>query len=193
MQGVIRATAVIRWISALTAPPPSTKSADNLSLHISGVSHGLFSSGSGLNAAATNLDVIGNNIANSPHTALNQARPLLPICLPVRSGTGGKSCRYHSGLYRWHDHNTGRGLDVAISQNGFFRLVEATVRCSTAVTDNLSWMKIVTGEYARFTADGLPGNRYAADIQQGANPTNISIPNTLMAAKLPPRRRCRST
>lgn len=41
---------------------------------------------SGLNAAATNLDVIGNNIANS---ALNQARPLLPICLPVRKWDWG--------------------------------------------------------------------------------------------------------
>ena len=38
---------------------------------------------SGLNAAATNLDVIGNNIA------LNQARPLLPICLPVRKWDWG--------------------------------------------------------------------------------------------------------
>ncbi len=44
---------------------------------------------SGLNAAATNLDVIGNNIANSPPTALNQARPLLPICLPVRKWDWG--------------------------------------------------------------------------------------------------------
>ncbi len=59
---------------------------------------------SGLNVAATNLDVIGNNIANSATTALNQARPLLPICLPVRKWDWGKSCWYHSGLYRWHDH-----------------------------------------------------------------------------------------
>lgn len=44
---------------------------------------------SGLNAAATNLDVIGNNIANPPPTALNQARPLLPICLPVRKWDWG--------------------------------------------------------------------------------------------------------
>lgn len=46
---------------------------------------------SGLNVAATNLDVIGNNIANSAisPTALNQARPLLPICLPVRKWDWG--------------------------------------------------------------------------------------------------------
>ncbi len=44
---------------------------------------------SGLNAAATNLDVIGNNIANSATYGLNQARPLLPICLPVRKWDWG--------------------------------------------------------------------------------------------------------
>ena len=36
---------------------------------------------SGLNAAATNLDVIGNNIANSAPMVLNPVLRLLQICL----------------------------------------------------------------------------------------------------------------
>ncbi len=44
---------------------------------------------SGLNAAATNLDVIGNNIANSATYGFKSVRPLLPICLPVRKWDWG--------------------------------------------------------------------------------------------------------
>ncbi len=60
---------------------------------------------SGLNAAATNLDVIGNNIANSATYGFKSGTAsFLPICLPVRKWDWGKSCRYHPGLYRWHDY-----------------------------------------------------------------------------------------
>lgn len=38
---------------------------------------------SGLNAAATNLDVIGNNIANSATYGFKSGTASLPICLPV--------------------------------------------------------------------------------------------------------------
>ena len=44
---------------------------------------------SGLNAAATNLDVIGNNIANSATYGFKSGTPLLPICLPVRKWDWG--------------------------------------------------------------------------------------------------------
>ena len=50
---------------------------------------------SGLNAAATNLDVIGNNIANSATYGFEIRHGL--FCRYVcrfESGTGGKSCRY---------------------------------------------------------------------------------------------------
>lgn len=74
---------------------------------------------SGLNAAATNLDVIGNNIANSATYGFKSGTASLPICLPVRKWTGGKSCWYHLDFTDGTTTNTGRGLDVAISQNGF--------------------------------------------------------------------------
>ena len=40
---------------------------------------------SGLNAAAKNLDVIGNNVANCQHgRASSSRRPSLPMCMPIR-------------------------------------------------------------------------------------------------------------
>ncbi len=60
---------------------------------------------SGLNAAATNLDVIGNNIANSATYGFKSGTAsFADMFAGSKVGLGGKSCRYHSGLYRWHDH-----------------------------------------------------------------------------------------
>ncbi len=74
---------------------------------------------SGLNAAATNLDVLATISPTLPPTALNQARPLFRYVCRFESGTGGKSCWYHSDFTDGTTTNTGRGLDVAISQTVF--------------------------------------------------------------------------
>ncbi len=72
---------------------------------------------SGLNAAATNLDVIGNNIANS---ATYGFRPLCRYMFAgSKSGTWGKVAGITQDFTDGTTTNTGRGLDVAISQNGF--------------------------------------------------------------------------
>ncbi len=39
---------------------------------------------SGLNAAARNLDVIGNNVANANTVGAKSARPSSPTCTPIR-------------------------------------------------------------------------------------------------------------
>lgn len=44
---------------------------------------------SGLNAAATNLDVIGNNIANSATYGFKSGTASFAICLPVRKWDWG--------------------------------------------------------------------------------------------------------
>lgn len=81
---------------------------------------------SGLNAAATNPMLLATISPTPPPTALNQARPLLPICLPVRKWDWGvKVAGITQDFTDGTTTNTGRGLDVAISQNGFFRLVDS--------------------------------------------------------------------
>lgn len=91
---------------------------------------------SGLNAAATNLDVIGNNIANSATYGFKSGTAsFADMFAGSKVGLGVKlpvSPDFTDGTTT----NTGRGLDVAISQNGFSVWWTATVRCSTAVTDN---------------------------------------------------------
>ncbi len=74
---------------------------------------------SGLNAAATNLDVIGNNIANSATYGFKSGTAsFADMFAGSKVGLGVK----WRGLPDFTDGtttNTGRGLDVAISQNGF--------------------------------------------------------------------------
>ena len=80
--------------------------------------------------------------------------------------------------------NTGRGLDVAISQNGFFRLVDSNGSVFYSrngqfkLDENRNLVNMQGLQLTGYPATGTPPT-----IQQGANPTNISIPNTLMAAK----------
>lgn len=140
---------------------------------------------SGLNAAATNLDVIGNNIANSATYGFKSGTA--SFCRYVcrfESGTGGKSCRYHSGLYRWHDHQHRAWSGRCYQPERFFRLVDSNGSVFYSRNGQFKLMKTVT----RVNMQGLQLTGYPATgtpptIQQGANPTNISIPNTLMAAK----------
>ena len=60
---------------------------------------------SGLNAAATNLDVIGNNIANSATYGFKSGTAsFADMFAGSKVGLGVKVAGTHSGLYRWHDH-----------------------------------------------------------------------------------------
>ncbi|SQC93993.1 Flagellar hook protein flgE [Cedecea neteri] len=80
--------------------------------------------------------------------------------------------------------NTGRGLDVAISQNGFFRLVDSSGSVFYSrngqfkLDENRNLVNMQGLQLTGYPATGTPPT-----IQQGANPVGLSVPNTLMAAK----------
>lgn len=81
---------------------------------------------SGLNAAATNLDVIGNNIANSATYGFKSGTAsFADMFAGSKVGLGVKVAGITQDFTDGTTTNTGRGLDVAISQNGFFRLVDS--------------------------------------------------------------------
>ena len=81
---------------------------------------------SGLNAAATNLDVIGNNIANSATYGFKSgSASFADMFAGSKVGLGVKVAGITQDFTDGTTTNTGRGLDVAISQNGFFRMVDA--------------------------------------------------------------------
>ncbi|HEB1520113.1 TPA: flagellar hook protein FlgE [Escherichia albertii] len=140
---------------------------------------------SGLNAAATNLDVIGNNIANSATYGLKSGTAsFADMFAGSKVGLGVKVAGITQDFTDGTTTNTGRGLDVAISQNGFFRLVDSNGSVFYSrngqfkLDENRNLVNMQGLQLTGYPTTGTPPT-----IQQGANPTNISIPNTLMAAK----------
>ena len=93
---------------------------------------------SGLNAAATNLDVIGNNIANSATYGFKSGTAsFADMFAGSKVGLGVKVAGITQDFTDGTTTNTGRGLDVAISQNGFFRLVDSNGSVFRGLKENV--------------------------------------------------------
>ncbi|MCS3602563.1 flagellar hook protein FlgE [Buttiauxella sp. BIGb0471] len=141
---------------------------------------------SGLNAAATNLDVIGNNIANSATYGFKSGSvSFADMFAGSKVGLGVKVAGITQDFNDGTTTNTGRGLDVAISQNGFFRLVDTNGSVYYSrngqfkLDENRNLVNMQGMQLTGYPATGTPPT-----IQEGANPVGLSVPNTLMAAKL---------
>jgi len=89
-----------------------------------------FQSGlSGLNAAAKELDVVGNNIANSSTSASRARARYSPTCSPRHStapaptrSASAPRWRASSSSSRKQHHQHNNALDVAVNGNGFYRM-----------------------------------------------------------------------
>ena len=141
---------------------------------------------SGLNAAATNLDLIGSNIANSATYGFKSSTAsFADMFAGSKVGLGVKVAGVTQDFNDGTTTNTGRGLDVAISQNGFFRLVDTngSVYYSRngqfTLDENRNLVNMQGLQVTGFPASGTPPT-----IQSGANPTGINIPTTLMSAQI---------
>ncbi|SEL38457.1 flagellar hook protein FlgE [Kosakonia sacchari] len=140
---------------------------------------------SGLNAAATNLDVIGNNIANSATYGFKSGTAsFADMFAGSKIGLGVKVAGITQDFNDGTTTSTGRGLDVALSGNGFFRLVDSNGSVYYSrngqfkLDENRNLVNMQGMEVTGYPATGTPPT-----VQTGANPTAITIPNTLMAAK----------
>lgn len=140
---------------------------------------------SGLNAASSNLDVIGNNIANAETTGFKSGSvSFADVFASSKVGLGVKVAAVTQNFNDGTVETTDNGLNVAISNNGFFRLTDNSGAVyysrngefSLDSDRNLvnSSGKMVTG----YAAAGTPPT-----IQQGAQPVTLSIPTAGMAAK----------
>ena len=140
---------------------------------------------SGLNAAASNLDVIGNNIANSATYGFKSGTAsFADMFAGSKVGLGVKVAGITQDFTDGTTTNTGRGLDVAISQNGFFRMVDSNGSVFYSRNGQFKLdenRNIVNMQGLQLT--GYPATGTPPTVQQGANPAPITIPNTLMAAK----------
>ncbi|KNC93695.1 flagellar hook protein FlgE [Trabulsiella odontotermitis] len=141
---------------------------------------------SGLNAASTNLDVIGNNIANSATYGFKSGTAsFADMFAGSKVGLGVKVAGITQDFNDGITTSTGRALDVAISQNGFFRLVDSNGSVYYSrngqfkLDENRNLVNMQGLQLTGYPATGTPPT-----IQQGANPVGLNIPNTLMSAKI---------
>jgi flagellar hook protein FlgE len=151
---------------------------------------------SGLKAAATNLDVIGNNIANSQTVGFKSSRTIFSdIYAGTQAGLGAQVADIQQDFGTGTLENTGRNLDIAISGTGFLRLLDTSgqvvysrngqlhlsdegylLNASNARLTGYPALKDQNGEYmVDANGDQLPIN--------GGTPDAILIPPGAMPAK----------
>ena len=141
----------------------------------------------GLNAASQDLDVTGNNIANSGTTGFKSSRAeFADIFASAGAGTSGTAIgqgvrlsavtqQFTQGQFNF----TGNGLDLAINGNGFFRLDDggttSYTRAGTFRLDRDGYLATPNGQYLEgFTADST-GNINNGNIDRlQINTGNVS-------------------
>lgn len=125
-----------------------------------------FSQGvSGLNAANSSLNTIGNNIANSQTIGFKSGRSeFADIFAGAKTGLGAQVTGVTQNFAGGALNNTGRNLDLAIDGGGFFRL-----------TDGSETLYSRNGQFQQ-TKDGYLANAQGARLT-GYNVSNFNNPN----------------
>ncbi len=139
---------------------------------------------SGLNSAASNLDVIGNNIANAGTYGFKSGSVLFSdVFAGSQIGLGtqvsGMSQNFAAGTVQ----SSNRPLDVAIvNGNGFFRLVGSGGEVAYSRNGQFNMDKdgyLVNGTGLRLTGYQVTASGSLA----GGSPNNLQIPTGAMAPK----------
>lgn len=140
---------------------------------------------SGLNAASSNLDVIGNNIANSETKGFKGATvSFADIFADSAVGLGVKVAAVTQNFNDGTIENTDVGTDVAISGNGFYRVADDAgsvyyTRNGEFQLDADRNLTTKTGYYVTgYAATGTPPT-----IAAGAEPTTLNISAGSIAAQ----------
>ncbi|MDA5498387.1 flagellar hook protein FlgE [Yersinia aleksiciae] len=140
---------------------------------------------SGLNAASSNLDVIGNNIANSATSGFKAGSvSFADMFAGSQTGMGVKVAGITQDFNDGTATTTNRRLDLAISQNGFFRMQDSSGGIFYARNGQFKLdadRNIINMQGLSLT--GYPATGTPPTIQQGANPVPLSIPQDMISAK----------
>jgi len=140
---------------------------------------------SGLGAASSNLDVIGNNIANSATAGFKSSTiAFADMFAGSNVGLGTKVAAVIQNFNDGSTTTTSRGLDVALSGNGFFRMSDASgaVYYSRNGQFTLDENRNLVNTQG-LTVTGYPVSGTPPTVQTGANPVALSIPTTQMSAR----------
>ncbi len=125
---------------------------------------------SGLNAAATNLDVIGNNIANSATYGFKSGTAsFADMFAGSKVGLGVKVAGITQDFYRRYDNGTpGAGWMSRLARTVFFRLVDSNGSVFYSRNGQFKLdenRNLVNMQGMQLT--GYSGHRYAADHSAG--------------------------
>lgn len=140
---------------------------------------------SGLGAASSNLDVIGNNIANSATAGFKSSTiAFADMFAGSNVGLGTKVAAVIQNFNDGSTTTTSRGLDVALSGNGFFRMTDTSgaVYYSRNGQFTLDENRNLVNTQG-LTVTGYPVSGTPPTVQTGANPVALSIPTTQMSAR----------
>ncbi|ORM64600.1 flagellar hook protein FlgE [Pantoea rodasii] len=140
---------------------------------------------SGMNAASSNLDVIGNNIANSATAGFKSSTiSFADMFAGSDIGMGTKVAAVIQNFNDGTTTSTSRGLDVALSGNGFFRMTDAagSVYYSRNGQFTLDENRNLVNTQG-MSVTGYPATGTPPTIQTGANPVALSVPTTQMSAR----------
>ncbi|MBT0723345.1 flagellar hook protein FlgE [Rosenbergiella sp. S61] len=140
---------------------------------------------SGLNAAASNLDIIGNNIANSATSGFKGSTAAFSdMFAGSQIGLGTKVSAVIQNFGDGSINATGRNMDIALSGNGFLRLQDSNGSIYYSRNGQLQRNAdgyLVNTEGLEVT--GYPVAGSPATVQIGANPAPIIIPTTQLPAR----------
>ncbi|PHM29344.1 flagellar hook protein FlgE [Xenorhabdus budapestensis] len=138
---------------------------------------------SGLNAAASNLDVIGNNISNSATFGFkSSSAAFADVFSGSDVGLGVKVSGMFQNFKDGSTTKTNRQLDMAITQGGFFRMQDSSGNIFYSRNGQFQMDK----ERNLINMQGMKLTGYPAvngEIQQGGAVEPLSIPTDMLNAK----------
>ncbi|WP_226663054.1 flagellar hook protein FlgE [Microbulbifer aggregans] len=133
---------------------------------------------SGLNAAATNLDVVGNNIANSQTVGYKGSSvQFADIYTGALAGQGTRVAAVLQDFSNGTLEATGRSLDLGINGNGFFRFTQA----GEVVYSRNGQLTLTADGYLQ-NAQGARLTGFPAGVGTGGQPTDLRVPAGAMNA-----------
>lgn len=133
---------------------------------------------SGLNAAATNLNVVGNNIANSQTVGFKgSGAQFADVYAGSQVGQGVRVSTVLQDFSNGTVEATGRNLDLAINGGGFFRFTQGD---QTVYSRN--GQLTMTAEGYLENAQGARLTGFPAGVGTGGQPEVLQVPAGAMAA-----------
>jgi flagellar hook protein FlgE len=133
---------------------------------------------SGLNAASSQLDVVGNNIANSQTVGFKGSSVQFADVYAAKTGLGTRVSAVLQDFSNGALESSGRNLDLAIAGGGFFRMTQ-----NDQVVYSRNGQLTMTPDGYLENAQGARLTGYPAGVGTGGQPQALQVPSAALGAK----------